>query len=535
MTPRPYQKQLIDGARELLRKFKYIFIMLPTGGGKTIIFSLMTAGAFKRKYRVWIIVPRNELLKQASNHLWKYKVPHGIINAKSNESRAYLVHLVSKSTLTRRWEKIKNWPELIIIDEGHLNYKFQIDLKKRIPEKTRIIGFSATPERLSGEGLSDIYDDIIYGPSIRELVELEFLTKIKYFSPPLLGLDDLHKKGADVDADELAKLFKKRAVYGKAINHYKQHGQENGRNKAAMVFCRSVAASEETAGQFRDAGFKFESIDGKMSHGKREAILKGLEKGEIDGICSCELTIYGIDIPRIEVIIMLRPTFSRTYFMQMIGRGLRPYHGKEFCTILDHVGNLQRHGHPLQDYDWAFHGREKNKKKIGVSIATLKLCPQCFLYYEGDTCPNCGAGRDVRKQPKMEEIDGRLVEITSPVPLNDRDPEEKRDFIDRINGLIDEYNEAAAEGTILPGPVGELLRIAQDLGYATMWVYHRLNQDKEIDKPHPELLDDEGTYKPARIAVNIPLLHEIARQKGHKPGWAYFKKKELQSHNRRAG
>jgi len=529
MQLRLYQEKLINDVRDSMKRNKHVFMMLPTGGGKTIIFSEMTAGAFKRKYRVWIIVPRDELLTQASNHLYKHKVPHGVINATSQESRVYLVHLVSKNTLERRWAKIKNWPTLIIVDEAHLNYKFQIDLRKRIPEKTRMIGVSATPERLSGEGLSDIYDDIVYGPSIRELVEKEFLTKIKYFSPPLEGLEELHKIGSDVSADELAKLFKKRAVYGKAITHYKEYGQ----GKSAMVFCRSVKASEETAKQFRDAGFKFESVDGKMAKGKRKVILKGLESGELDGICSRDLTIYGIDIPRIEVIIMLRPTFSYAYFMQMIGRGLRPYPGKTHCIVLDHVNNLRTHGHPLQDHQWAFYGKEKNKKQKGVSKATMKLCPNCFLYYEGDTCPNCGVKRDVKKQPKMEEIDGKLVEITGPVPLNDRDPEEKRDFIDKINALIDEYNEAALTGEILPGPVGELLKIADELGYSVMWVYHRLNGDVKREQPQ-ELFNDDGEYEPVKLAVNIPLLHEISRQRNYKPGWVYFKKKELQKHNRRA-
>ncbi|HDY87744.1 MAG TPA: DEAD/DEAH box helicase, partial [bacterium] len=324
MQLRPYQSELIDDARQALRKYKYVFISLSTGAGKTIIFSAMTTGAFKRQYRVWIIVPRNELLEQASDHLFRHRVPHGVINARSNESRAYLVHLVSKDTLTRRWDKIKNWPDLIIVDEGHLNYKFQMDLKERIPDKTIMIGFSATPERLSGEGLSDIYDTIIYGPSQVDLIELGFLTKIKYFSPPLIGLEDIHRKGIDYNPDELEELFKKRAVYGKAINHYREHGI----GKAAMVFCRSVKASEETARQFRNAGYRFESVDGKMAKGRRKAILDGLRTGIIDGICSCELTIYGIDIPRIECIIMLRPTLSRTYFMQMIGRGLRPYPNK---------------------------------------------------------------------------------------------------------------------------------------------------------------------------------------------------------------
>lgn len=511
MQLRPYQSELIDDARQALRKYKHIFISLSTGAGKTIIFSHMTQGAFKRQYRVWIIVPRNELLEQASDHLFRHRVPHGVINARSNESRAYLVHLVSKDTLTRRWDKIKNWADLIIVDEGHLNYKFQMDLKERIPDKTIMIGFSATQERLSGEGLSDIYDILICGPPQVELIELGFLTKIKYFSPPLEGLEDIHRKGIDYNQDELEELFKKRAVYGKAINHYREHGT----GKAAMVFCRSVKASGETAQQFRNAGYRFESVDGKMGKGRRKAIFDGLRTGAIDGICSCQLTIYGIDIPRIEVIIMLRPTLSRAYFCQMIGRGLRPYPGKQACIILDHVSNLYCHGHPLDDYQWNFYGKKKKGRAIGVSKATLKLCDKCFLYYSGEICPNCGAGRDGKLKKKVEEIDGRLIEITGPIQFKDRDPLERQDFIDRINRYIDEYQTAAETGEILPGPVGEMLKIAADLGYSIMWVYHKLT----------------GTDKKA---VNIPLLHEIARNKGFKPGWVYFKRKELQNRNRRA-
>jgi len=506
----------MDDARKAMIKNKHIFIALPTGGGKTIIFSKMTEGAFRRKYRVWIIVPRNELLKQSSKHLKKYNIPHGIINAKSNESRAFLVHLVSKSTLQHRWDKIKNWPTLIILDEGHLNYKFQMDLKERIPEKTRMIGFSATPERLSGEGLSDIYDSIIYGPSIRELVELDFLTKIKYFSPPLIGLENLHKKGSDIDADELAKLFKKRAVYGKAINHYKDHGE----GKSAFVFCRSVKASEETAKEFRDAGCRFESLDGKMSNKKREAILTALETGEIQGVCSCEILIYGIDIPRIEVIIMLRPTFSRTYFMQMIGRGLRPYPRKDCCIVLDHVSNLQTHGHPLQDHEWLFYGRDKNKKFKGISPDTLKLCPKCFLYYEGTVCPNCGVNRDTKKRKPLKEIDGRLIEIEGPIKLADRDPEDKKEYADRITADIEKYREAETDGSIDLSAIEDLIKAGEDLGYNAMWVYHKLSAT----------YTDKKGVEVDRKTVNTPLLYAISKIKGYKSGWAWMKIKELRGH-----
>ncbi len=549
MQLRPYQNDGIDGMRSALARYQSTMYQLATGGGKTAVISQIVFTAISRKYRCWFIVPRNELVRQASDHFFHWNIPHGMITAKYAESRAYLVHIVSKDTLIRRYDKIKNWPDLLIFDEAHLYIDRQIEIASHVPRKSKIIGVTATPERLDGRGLkrcpiakfapdvkNGLYDSIVYGPPLKELIELGFLSDMKYFSPPIFGLEDIHRKGTEYDADELAKLFKKRAVYGKAINHYRQYAD----GKACLVFCRSVAASEETAQQFRDAGYKFENIDGRMTYNKRKALIDGLKDGTLQGLTSCELVTYGLDVPRIECIIMLRPTLSRTLFFQMIGRGLRPYPGKLFCIILDHVGNFSEHatgdgGSLAERFSvfWHFDGSEKRKKQKGVAAATLKLCPICFLYYEGDTCPNCGAGRDVKKQPKMEEIDGKLVEITGPVPLNDRDPEEKRDFIDRINGLIDEYNTAAAEGRILPGPVGELIKIASELGYSVMWVYHRLNKDIKKEESESELFEDE--YEPGKIAVNVPLLHEISRQKQYKPGWAYFKKKELQSHNRRAG
>lgn len=397
-----------------MRSNKHVFAMLPTGGGKTVVFSSITNGAFNKGFRVWIIVPRDELLNQASAHFDKYSLPHGIINAKNAESQTHSLHLVSKNTIERRYDKIINWPDLIIIDEGHLNYKFLVNLKKIIPDRTRMILFSATPERLSGEGLSDICDDIIYGASISELIELRYLCPIKYYAPPLEGIENLHKKGSDVDAKELKKLFKEKSVYGKAIDHYRKMAD----GKSCMVFCRSVEASKETADQFNSAGYKFKSIDGKMSYKVRKSILAELETGEINGICSCELTIYGIDIARIEVIIMLRPTFSLAYFLQMIGRGLRPFEGKEHLIILDHVNNVLKHGHPLIKHEWKFYG--KNKKGSGEEFKKPEstVCPMCSGCWPGlpDICPDCGCNlhderehKAGRKLPK--EIEGILREV----------------------------------------------------------------------------------------------------------------------------
>jgi superfamily II DNA or RNA helicase len=383
-----------------------------------------------------------------------------------------------------------------------------------LPERSKIIGVTATPERLDGRGLSTksggLYDDIVYGPSIAELIEMDYLSNMRYFCPP--GADEikqLHRKGTEYNADELEALLQRRKIYGGAIEHYREHAH----NKPALVFCRSVKAAAETAQRFNDAGYAFENIDGRMSYQKRKGLIDALRTGRIQGLTSCELITYGLDVPRVEAIIMLRPTLSRTLYFQMIGRGLRPSPGKPDCVILDHVGNLQEHGHPLEPYDWQFHGREKRTGGEGVSKSTLRLCDACFLYYEGDTCPNCGGARKVKKRADMEEIDGRLVEIKGPIDLRSRPVEEQREYEDKVNELVDRCQlQPDGDGLykIDESAVSELLMIAESFGHQPMWVYHRVTTG---------------------MAVNIPLLHAIAKVKGYEPGWVWHKKKELRGRN----
>ena len=192
---RTYQQALYDNARQALAVNRSVCIQLATGGGKTPVMAAICESVYSKDKRAWIIVPRKELLRQASAHLQKWGVPHGLINADNQESRAYKIFIVSKDTLTRRWNKIKNWPDLIIIDEGHLHIDFQISLKEHAPVTTKFILFTATPERGDGRGLSTlsggIADVLIEGPSIPELTAGGFLAQLRYFSPPLDGLDKI--------------------------------------------------------------------------------------------------------------------------------------------------------------------------------------------------------------------------------------------------------------------------------------------------------------------------------------------------------
>ncbi len=505
MALRPYQDGLITDVRAEISRNPNVMMQLATGAGKTRIFSEMTRLATEKKNKVWIVVPRNELLRQTSAQLSAIGVPHGMISAKSKESRAFGTHVVSKDTLLRRVKagKIKTWPRLIIVDEAHLSIDQQLFIRENAPAGTRFIGVTATPERLDGRGLNELYDSIVYGPTLKDLIELRYLCQMKYYAIPGYDGSALKSKdfaGTEVKADVLDAILKARQVYGNAISHYRKHAD----GKPCIVFCRSVKIAEETAQRFRDAGYRFESIDGNMTDRTREALIDGVKQGRLQGLTSCELITYGLDVPRVECIIMLRPTLSRALFCQMIGRGLRPSPGKESCVILDHVGNLLEHGHPLANDIWNFEGKEKRKRKKEDDPASLNLCPKCFYYFEGANCPECGTARGLSPQQSEIEVDGSLVEVEHPVKLYDRPPEERREFQDKIGELIEQ-----ARQNLTGGAIGELLQISADLGRKPMWVYWKLSE--------------------GMMAVNVPLLHELRRLKEYKPGWVRYQTQEIES------
>ena len=538
---RDYQAADYDALSALARVHRTFFYQLPTGGGKTAVISAITSTAYGREYRVWFVVPRNELLLQASEHFAKWQIPHGIIAAGKEESRAFRVHVVSKDTLLRRLERVKNWPDLLIFDEGHLYYDAQQLIIARLPARTKVLGISATPERLDGRGLAEIYEEIHYGPSIPWLTDRNFLSPLRYFAPPIDGLDTIHRRGTEYDANELESLLEKRKVYGDVIRYYQKYGRvdrdaislrgsptfENGRTyhkgRPALIFCRSVKSAYETAERFTQAGYLFFTIEGAMPHGRRKELIDALRTGRIDGLTNCDLATYGLDIPRVEYGASIRPTLSRALYFQMVGRILRPFEGKDEALFFDHADLVREHadvanpGIPLfylPQLTWNFAGRTKRER--APSESAVRLCPLKDYQYCSD--PACARG--CRLDPSaavgrqdLETVDAVLAERTPARPWTDLEPAERREVQDRIGSATDAWLAGLQESPprIDPGPVGEMLKVGKQLGHRfyAMWVYWRFTEAEN------------------RRAINYPLLHEIARQCNFKIGWVWYQSERI--------
>ena len=501
MPLRDYQREMISRARKaFLRGAKRVCLQGPTGSGKTIIFTEITGSIFSTGKRIWIQAPRNELINQASNKLKDAGIPHGRIDAKHEESAAFRVHVVSKNTLLRRIEKgIVNPPDWLIPDECHIALDSQIKIWEKL-NRPLMLGFTATPERTDGRGLSELYQELVMGPSLAYLVECGFLSEPEYYQPPLDGLDALATRGTEFVPSELEKFLEEKAVYGNALSHYENRAP----GEPAIVFVRSVKEAAKTSRLWSQSGWKFENIDGSMTADQRLMLIDGLKDGRLHGLVSCDLLTYGVDIPNVSVISILRPTLSAALFFQMIGRGLRMFEGKGACKIFDHVNNLATHGHPLDPRDWAFDGVEKKRAKKADPELVARLCPNIdFLHCSKPTCAGCPHDDGTtRKQKMMRVVEAELVRANPRMKLQDRPPIQKAIYQHRISDAVHEYQQTGG-----CDPIGRLVKIAKELKFKPLWVYWKLSE--------------------GRHSVNVPLLHEIQKQMGCSKRWAWFQRKHI--------
>ena len=260
---RPYQKQLIEQVRQAYKHNKNVCMQLPTGGGKTHIFTEIARLAHD-KHNVWILVPRRELIFQASDKLEKIGVDHGII-APGYDETEHSVHIVSKDTLVRRYDKIKKPPTLIIVDEAHIALDRYVEISNRYRD-AYLLGVTATPERLDGRGLSELYSELVCGPSLSKLVDNGYLCDAEFYCPPIDGLGAIKRTGTEYDAGELHNMMTSNEIYGKAVKHY----ADLTPSRPALVYCRSIEASKQIAAEFEREGFDFRHIDGGMNKKQRD-------------------------------------------------------------------------------------------------------------------------------------------------------------------------------------------------------------------------------------------------------------------------
>ena len=453
ITLRDYQAA---GVQEIRRAYvsgsRSVLYALPTGGGKTAVFCWISEQVAQKKRRVNILVHRQELLLQTSEHLTKLGVSHGII-APGHTMTGDLVQVSSVHTLARRIDKVPE-PDLLILDEAHhavAGTWIKILTKW---QKTRCLGVTATPCRLDGKGLGTIaggcFDAMVEGPTIQTLIAAGHLAPpILYAPPTALDLTGITMSGGDFLQRELSGRVDKKVITGSAVEHY----QKICPGVPAICFCASIKHAEHVTEEFNAQGIASASLTGEMNDSVRKYRIRALASGEIKVLTSCEIISEGTDVPVVGAAILLRPTCSLGLYLQQVGRSLRMYPGKTAAIILDHVGNVHRHGLPDDIRSWSLNGSIKKPKKKADEAGTSKIrqCEKCYAVFSiGMThCPQCGSAVAFKAR-EYKQVEGKLEEV-----------------IRKLDNKITYRREVSTAKTL-----DDLLEYARQKGYKPGWAYH---------------------------------------------------------------
>jgi len=405
-TLRPYQDAAVQQIRQAYQsRHRAVLFVLPTGGGKTVVFSHIAQQAAARSNRICVLVHRQELLRQASASLSALGVRHGLIAAGRSMDLSHHVQVASVQTLARRLQHIPpDLFQLLVIDEAHHS---NAGTWARVLEhctSARVLGVTATPCRSDGRGLGEWYSELVMGPTPAQLTESGFLAPARVLAPPGQSLVGLRKRMGDFDMNQAGQMLQAGQAMGDCLAHYRKYLD----GQTAIAFCCSVAHAEAVADLFQRNGVAAASIDGTMDGPTRERLLSDLGAGRLKVLTSCALIGEGVDVPSVSGCILLRPTQSVSLHLQMIGRCLRPQAGKT-AVVLDHVGNTQRLGHHLEDREWSLEGTPKRDREAAPSV---KVCPQCFSCMPSakQVCPDCGHEFVVERR-ELQTVEGELQEV----------------------------------------------------------------------------------------------------------------------------
>jgi DNA repair protein RadD len=498
ISPRPYQLAGIEAARNLIgESIRRILFVLATGGGKTIIAALVALGAVQKGKRILFVGPRREIIAQAFWKLIEAGIPEmqcGVIMADGviphvhtrqpyNARRPNAqVQVASVQTLANR-----RLPpaDVVFIDEAH--HATSETWSKIIGHYTEagavVVGLTATPCRADGAGLGKLFERLHVIASFADLAAQGYLVAPRVFTTP--RAPDLSKvkvnRAGEYDQADLAATMRDRALVGDVVEHWQRHAE----GRTTVVFAASVEHSRELCEAFRAAGIAAGHIDANTPPEERDATLGDLAAGRITVLSNMGVCTEGWDLPRCKCVVLARPTKSLSLFLQMCGRGLRPWQDTS-AILLDHAGAVHEHGFPSDAREWSLDGKVKRASAVAV-----RTCPECYAALPAGTraCTECGHVFPVEERGGPTQVDGELVETDATAARA-----KKPSMEDRVKFYA------------------EVLAVGASSGRKVGWCRHRYREKFNAWPAGPRLVALERTHYPrpvvADLAARAPSMEE---------------------------
>lgn len=324
MDLREYQTLTLNGAIKQLSISGKALVVIPTGGGKTVIFAHICK---RLPVKTLVIAHTRELLLQAKKTLSQVLENPSIVDIKS-------IQLVSRK---KNLEKIReNKYEMVIIDECHRGAaNSYINLVNEIRPKY-IIGATATPFRSDGKNLFPVFGKQIESVTLFDLIEMGFLSDfVGYRAKTNTSLRGISTQKGDFISSKLSAVINVKNRNDLIVKEYLKRCA----GKKCLAFCASLQHAKDLSKTFIEMGIPSEAIHGYLDPIKRNQIIQDFRENKIQILTNYQILTEGFDDPSIECLIIGRPTLSKGLYMQMIGRGSRIYPGKEVCSVLEFTDN----------------------------------------------------------------------------------------------------------------------------------------------------------------------------------------------------
>ena len=397
MELRHYQIECIETVNDYLMSTNtHGVVSLATGSGKTIIFATMIRDWLIQwpDTRVCILAHRQELLTQSEDKLKRVwpEAPIGVWSAGLNRKEGNRSILIAGIQSVYKRACDFDPFDILIIDEAHLcpnssdtMYRRFIKEALMVNPKLRIIGWTATPYRLDGGelcGEGKLFTHVIYEAPINTMVADGYICNLRTKAAATkLDAKGLHIRQGDYVADEMETKFNTDGLVSQAVDEIVAKGADR---KSWLIFCCGVKHAHHVAEELGKRGIVAPVITGETPKDKRAAVLASFDAGETRAVVNCNCLTTGLDVTRIDMIVLLRCTASTSLFVQMTGRGFRLHPDKKDCLVLDMGENVRRHG-PLDNL-------RIKKKGDGGGEAPVKVCPECAEYVHAAVavCPCCG-------------------------------------------------------------------------------------------------------------------------------------------------
>ena len=433
MMLRDYQLDLYKKTVEAFKQgFHRPLIVAPCGAGKSYLFAEMIR---KTNGEALVLTHRQEL-KQQHEELFHNL---GISNAR-------VAMILTEANRLGTYPT----PSLIVTDEAHLS-RSNSWMKVIEHYNTWTVGFTATPIRLDGKPLGDIFNTLIEGVDVKWLIKNKRLAPYEYYAPTLIETDGLRTVAGDYVVSDLEKLMNERTIYGNVIKTYERFAK----GERAIAYCVSVEHARRTAEAFNSAGIRAKVLSAGTPAKQRKKVLDDFRNGLITVLCNVGIISEGVSIDEVTCCMLLRPTESVALGIQQMMRCMRYLPGKT-AKIIDFVANYTRVGLPDDDREWSLGEPLKRKKQLNENgDFYIRSCPECFMTFKtAPICPFCGAEyplhpREIKAREEME-----LQRITA----------------EEMARVEAEKKKARMEVGKCK-TIKDLIKIQKERGYAPAWVW----------------------------------------------------------------